>query len=154
MCVWGIFPRGVTPILCMAVIILMVVGAAPRGEAAFKIPRRTVNMANDLGRGLDLTVHCKQKGEDLGEHLLHPNETYEFTFRPNFWGTTLYFCRFYWTGASNWLVVFSMQRDHDKCPVGCFWKIRQDKASRLSIKSHAFDDCFDWTPATFIPHLS
>ncbi|XP_028773432.1 S-protein homolog 2-like [Neltuma alba] len=141
-----IFPRAVT-------ILILIVGATTRSEAGIAIPKRTVRMTNDLGGGLDLTVHCKQKDEDLGVHLLHPNETYEFTFRPNFWGTTLYFCGFSWPGVLHWFNIFTMKRDFKKC-FTCIWQIRQDKPCRLGKKSHVFDDCYNWSSSSFIPHFS
>ncbi|KAF4355337.1 hypothetical protein CsatB_025454 [Cannabis sativa] len=48
------------------------------------------------GLNTDLTVHCKSKDDDIGIRLLHNNDSFLFSFLPNFWGTTLFFCSFQW----------------------------------------------------------
>ena len=62
----------------------------------------------------NLTVHCKDKHNDLGAHTLKAEETYTFVFRPNFFfNVTLYFCRFVWVGASHYFDIYV--QDRDKC---------------------------------------
>merc|ERR1711924_213226 len=70
--------------------------------------KRTVKITNDVGNGLDVTVHCKSKDNDLGAHKLKPNGVYEFGFRPNSWGTSKYFCHFEWNKQVHWLTSTTM----------------------------------------------
>lgn len=55
------------------------------------LPHMTlVNITNDLGGDLTLTIHCKSADDDLGVHVLSPLISYEFVFRPNMWCVNLY----------------------------------------------------------------
>ncbi|PON63769.1 Self-incompatibility protein [Parasponia andersonii] len=67
-------------------------------------PRRkgtsSVKITNSLGPNIDLTLHCKSKDDDLGDHVLPYNASFGFDFNRNIWGTTLFFCGFPW-GASS-----------------------------------------------------
>ncbi|XP_059451044.1 S-protein homolog 3-like [Corylus avellana] len=83
---------------------------------------KTVKIINDLGHGLPLTLACKSKNYDLGVHTLKPNGFFKFNFTPNFWGTTLFFCRFTWKNQSHWFNIYDNARG-DEC-VNCTWKIR------------------------------
>lgn len=51
----------------------------------------TVRISNAVGDNTDLTVHCKSKDDDLGDHVLHSGESFEFHFRQNFGGGTHHF---------------------------------------------------------------
>ena len=44
-----------------------------------------VQITNQFENGEDLTLHCKSKDNDLGEHVLHKDESYNFSFCSNFW---------------------------------------------------------------------
>ena len=47
-----------------------------------------LRITNDLGSGLDLNLHCQSDDDDLGTHVLAPDQFFEFRFRPKFLGTT------------------------------------------------------------------
>ncbi|PIA36548.1 hypothetical protein AQUCO_03300022v1 [Aquilegia coerulea] len=51
---------------------------------------------NGLGPNNTLTVHCKSKDNDLGEHSVdfHQNISWSFTENPFY--TTLFWCRIWW----------------------------------------------------------
>ncbi|KAF8016973.1 hypothetical protein BT93_H2234 [Corymbia citriodora subsp. variegata] len=46
------------------------------------------------GWGTTLTVHCKSKDDHLGVHYIR--ESWSFSFTPNPFGRTLFFCGFSW----------------------------------------------------------
>lgn len=48
------------------------------------------------GNGHPLVVNCASKDDDLGYHNLSLNQMYTFSFHMNLWGTTLFYCHFYW----------------------------------------------------------
>jgi hypothetical protein len=54
--------------------------------------------SNGLG-GNNFNVHCKSKDDNLGDRVIHNNEYYYGEFRPNIWGTTLFFCHISWIGG-------------------------------------------------------
>jgi hypothetical protein len=115
------------------------------GQDIGSFKRARVEIFNDLGDGLDLTVHCKSKDKDLGVHVIkYPNGFFEFDFKPNFWGTTLYFCGFRWNGGElKWFDIYDFERDHPQCS-DCFWKIKPDGACQLNYNTKDYDLCFPW----------
>ncbi|KAL7105780.1 hypothetical protein ACP275_07G066800 [Erythranthe tilingii] len=59
--------------------------------------RHTVKIYNRMPQGTPaLTVHCASKDDDLGYRTLYTGQDFNWSFRTNFWGTTLFFCRFWW----------------------------------------------------------
>src|ERR1044072_44058 len=88
--------------------------------------KKHITVSNNLEGGLDLTIHCKSRDDDLGVHVLHTSETFEWSFTPNFWGTTLFYCSFQWQGAPSilWFDIFDGSRD-DNCH-RCAWTIKKN----------------------------
>ncbi|KAL6178759.1 hypothetical protein ACLB2K_050277 [Fragaria x ananassa] len=89
----------------------------------------TVRVTNVLESHEDLTVHCKSKNDDLGEHKLPYGSSYEFKFRTNIgfwpwrWSSTLFFCDFRWGNTLKWFNIFDGSRD--TCGE-CFYKVHTD----------------------------
>lgn len=50
-----------------------------------------INYVND-----SIIVHCQSKDTDLGSRVVQPEMNYFWTFRPNIFGMTLYWCDFFW----------------------------------------------------------
>ena len=86
----------------------------------------TVQIFNNLDNQNQLTVHCKSKDDDLGAHVLLNNQYYEFKFRINFGGTTLYFCGLTWVGGTGSYDLFRASRDSLRCASKCVWRARND----------------------------
>ncbi|KAI4338157.1 hypothetical protein L6164_016501 [Bauhinia variegata] len=109
-----------------------------------------VVIANDLSGGLDLTLHCKSRDDDLGEHLLHTNQTFEFNFRPYFWGTTLFYCSFQWKGgALIWFDIYKEMRELKSCTL-CKWIIRENGPCRYDYITGSYSDCYPWNNSTIL----
>ena len=72
-------------------------------------PFRTqyVRIVNNLNNEL-LDCHCKSADNDLGLKTLQPKGEWEFSFRPKFQGTTLFYCYFFY-GASMPLLMYMLQ---------------------------------------------
>lgn len=102
-----------------------------------------VEIRNDLGHGMDLFVHCKSRDIDVGAHLIHFNKTFSFQFRPNFWGTTLYFCKFWLKNEVHWFDIYNFGRDHKHCSK-CLWKINAEGGCQLNFHTNKFDLCYPW----------
>ncbi|KAL4382062.1 uncharacterized protein DS421_4g129140 [Arachis hypogaea] len=89
--------------------------------------KTTVVITNSLAGNLDLTVHCKSKNDDLGEHLLHPKQSYSFSFQSIVVrGSTLFFCTFSWQGACHRFDIFDQDRDFGCDGRTCNRDIKQD----------------------------
>lgn len=104
-----------------------------------------VTIFNDLGEGLNLTVHCKSGHSDLGVHkVAYPKGFFAFNFRPNFFGTTLYFCGFRWPDSPlHMFDIYVFQRDREVCGK-CFWKIREDGPCMFNYETKEYDLCSNW----------
>ncbi|AES76933.2 putative plant self-incompatibility S1 [Medicago truncatula] len=72
----------------------------------------------------NITVRCKSKDDNLGDHTLMPGETYEFSFKPSHlpFKNTLFFCGFTWPGNPHrhYLDIYDQAHDHCK---QCSWDI-------------------------------
>ncbi|PIA27380.1 hypothetical protein AQUCO_07800013v1 [Aquilegia coerulea] len=53
-----------------------------------------VYIENSLGPNNTLTVHCKSKDNDLGEHNIDFHQSYNWSFKNSF--GTLFWCRIWW----------------------------------------------------------
>ena len=73
-----------------------------------------VDIFNRLpGNGPPLGVHCKSGDDDLGHQSLGLDQMYTWSFLENFWGSTLFWCNFWWEGKYAGFHVFdeNMIRD-------------------------------------------
>lgn len=53
-----------------------------------------------------LGLHCKSGDNDLGQQTLGLSEMYTWSFLENLWGTTLFWCNFWWDGKHAGFHVF------------------------------------------------
>ncbi|KAL8048449.1 hypothetical protein ABFX02_07G066800 [Erythranthe guttata] len=100
----------------------------PREIKAFVIMgRHTVNVKNELPNDFgQLEVHCASKDDDLGHHFLSSSEAFSWSFRANFWETTLYFCHF-WSGVkTKAFVVFNAGWDADEYHHTLIYSVKSD----------------------------
>ena len=85
-----------------------------------------VRIYNALSNTSDLTVHCKSKDDDLGVHVIHLFDYFEFSFNKRVIGETLFFCDFRWKGALKRFDIYKQKRD-DCVEDLCYWDIKEDK---------------------------
>ncbi|CAN6974383.1 unnamed protein product [Brassica oleracea var. botrytis] len=108
-----------------------------------------VRITNRLGDGSTLNLHCKSPDDNLGLKILAPNKSWSFTFRPNIWGTTVFYCHFTWPrGHSTHFYIYDDIRDDgvrkgNPC-IDCTWHIDQNRPCRFNQKTNLFDFCYDW----------
>uniref|UniRef100_A0A9I9DW00 S-protein homolog n=1 Tax=Cucumis melo TaxID=3656 RepID=A0A9I9DW00_CUCME len=110
----------------------------------FQNPLVTVNITNALTHKDQLTVHCKSADDDLGVHQLHPLGGYAFTFRPNFIGTTLFYCTFQWPGWSYNFDIYKDSRDRDRCNDLCLWIVGEQGVCMFHYVTKKYDFCYTW----------
>lgn len=94
-----------------------------------------------------LTVHCKSKDDDIGVQILAPQASFEFSFRPNFWNSTLYFCQFIWEGGSHWFDIYVQTRDQHACVKHCNWFVTKTGSGVCRLiegEPHLVEKCFPW----------
>jgi hypothetical protein len=102
-------------------------------EAAFKADRVSVSIKNDLTTTLTLGCHSSEDG--IGTRTLQTNQTYDFSFRPNFWGSTKFVCDFLWDLDNkrinhNNFLIYKYKRDRYLCNTNCQWGINPTNATQ------------------------
>ncbi|XP_060971686.1 S-protein homolog 6-like [Cannabis sativa] len=106
--------------------------------------KTTVKIFNNLKDGVQLTVHCKSADDDLGAHVVANNGEYEFKFRINFAGTTLYNCGLTWIGATGSFDLFKASRDSLRCANTCVWRAHNDGVYGFKEDSTKPDIIYKW----------
>ena len=131
-------------VLLLILLILSMTSFDTVGGFSFLRQKVFVEVLNDLGQGLDLTIHCKSDDDDLGVQLIkYPDGLFKFNFRPNAKGTTLFYCTFYWSNEFRWFDIYISVRDHPQCN-NCFWKIRPAGPCKLNYVTSQYDLCCLW----------
>ena len=98
----------------------------------------TVGLVNLLDSGADLTIHCKEKNNDLGYVTLKFKERYSFSFKiNNIARNKLFFCSFQWSSSGPLLYFDVYVRSRDTCEF-CLWNI--EEKGPCNIKG----DCTVW----------
>ncbi|GLT47538.1 hypothetical protein SLA2020_212280 [Shorea laevis] len=117
-----------------------------RSDAGFRQHKAYVQITNNIGPGIELTYHCKSADDDLGERKLANGAFWGFSFRPNFWGTTQYYCSFAWPGQFQWFDIFITKRDYRDYGnnFDFLWSIVPTGPCRYNIDSKKYDICFPW----------
>lgn len=70
-----------------------------------------VRITNDLPDNMKLNVHCKSKEDNLGVHVVSYLNSYEFSFIPNIWGTTQFYCSMAWLSHFHHFDIYIYYRD-------------------------------------------
>ncbi|RDX94576.1 S-protein-like 2, partial [Mucuna pruriens] len=104
-------------------------------------PTTHVYVKNALENGAELLLHCKSRDNDLGLQHLHHNESYEFSFKVNFFGTTQFYCSFQWGNNFHWFDIYIASRD-DRCK-RCSWTVKQNGPC-FSLPERTAEQCFPW----------
>ncbi|OIW17213.1 hypothetical protein TanjilG_02502 [Lupinus angustifolius] len=107
-------------------------------------PIAHVHIKNELLNGINLELQCKSKDDDLGIHIVPAGNEYQFQFRPNYFGTTLFYCGLVWDGPVHTLDAYVYQRDNDLCIKDCYWLIYETQAC-LRYDNSTSLRCHKWT---------
>ncbi|KAM6565460.1 hypothetical protein CsatA_024588 [Cannabis sativa] len=89
-----------------------------------------------------LTVHCKSKDDDLGVRTLKYNESFQFSFQPNIWDTTLFFCGFSWDKEFHWFDIYKTK--HRFVFHINSWIIHSSGPCLFNTNHQAYDYCYPW----------
>lgn len=100
---------------------------AQEGESSIDTGSRKtrVTITNNL-EGSNFTIHCKSKDDDMGTHVIAPQENYSWEFKVNFWHTTLFFCGVSWRDGSLVYDFYKASRDLNRCLYYCNWYVKRD----------------------------
>ncbi|KAI4388530.1 hypothetical protein MLD38_000850 [Melastoma candidum] len=81
--------------------------------------RTTIILYNRIG--MMVTLHCKSKDDDLGIHVLEKDESWRFSFDPNFAFSTLFYGSFQWGGETHDFDVYKQTREYMYKEIG--WSV-------------------------------
>ncbi|KAI5678833.1 hypothetical protein M9H77_09783 [Catharanthus roseus] len=91
------------------------------------IDKYTVHVINNLpSNQFLLKIHCASGDDDLGFHDLSVNQDFNWTFNMNIFGTTLFFCHFWWSNKDKAFEVFNHDIGTKNCATNCYWLVRED----------------------------
>ena len=132
--------------LIIIIIIIIVLFMAPSTESKGVLLAKThVRLTNKLGKGIDLSLHCKSNDTDFNQTLLHYGEYFEFVFRPYFWGTTRFFCWFHWWSVHHYFDIYLQSRDYDLCGGKCWWVLNNfDGPCLVTPRTTQYAICYRW----------
>ena len=127
-----------------AIVVLLFYMSALSGASLFKRKHVTVFITNSVYPKVEMGVHCKSKDDDLGLQHIQPGQTYDFGFRPNFWGTTQFFCSFYWPQSDqHWFDIYKFgDKNTSDCQM-CSWSIFSGGPCRYELDGTSVG-CFPW----------
>lgn len=109
-------------VLCSLLIISSHFSSTISKKTERLFPRFQLYVINELPD--ELRVHCASKDDDLGYHTLQRDENIHWSFRENFWGTTLFFCHFWWGSRDKAFDVFTGGDQSDVIIIG--WVVKED----------------------------
>lgn len=88
-----------------------------------------VHVINRLPDGFPMTIHCQSRDNDLGQSIVEVGDEVNWSFRINFWGTTLFYCEVQWESDSSiWyhFDAYDDDRDFQRCRSECLWMISRE----------------------------
>ncbi|XVF61735.1 hypothetical protein PTKIN_Ptkin08bG0154300 [Pterospermum kingtungense] len=109
--------------------------------------RYHVHISNGLNNYQKLTIHCKSGDDDLGWHVIPVSLEWNWTFRANFFGSTLYWCNMSWSKHQGSFEVFVMNYSMlQKCDFKeCFWSARDDGLYLENDSDGSWLKLYNWT---------
>ncbi|PRQ28109.1 putative plant self-incompatibility S1 [Rosa chinensis] len=75
-----------------------------------------VRIINNLPDDMQLHIHCQSGDDDLGFHELSNLSSFEFSFKPNWIGSTRFFCFMAWLSNGHYFDIYEYRRDGT-----CLW---------------------------------
>uniref|UniRef100_A0A7N0TMZ3 S-protein homolog n=1 Tax=Kalanchoe fedtschenkoi TaxID=63787 RepID=A0A7N0TMZ3_KALFE len=138
---------GIYTVIAVVVIILISANFSQAGCHGL-YPKYTVEIINGIGP--EINVHCKSKDDDLGIHYIAPGQAYYFSFRPNFFGFTLFYCSANWNGRTEYFDAFT-SADDEACQNNdclCSWTLSPDKYCFIGkyTGTPKYNICRPWKP--------
>ncbi|WCJ23886.1 Plant self-incompatibility protein S1 family [Euphorbia peplus] len=119
------------------------------------LTRYHVHIINNLEGNEVLRVSCKSKQDYLGLHKLKANKQFSFSFKENFWRTTLYWCNFNWTDKNgnhhhtNKKIWWDEMNEGgipliSRSGKNCIWSARHDGLYLLDNRENQYGKVYLW----------
>ncbi|KAL9670954.1 hypothetical protein QQ045_008517 [Rhodiola kirilowii] len=110
-------------------------------------PRMTVYIKHRMGQGVVVDLHCKSKDDDLGVQHLAQEQQYSFSFLPNIWGTTQFWCDVSWNGRKQVFDAYRNKVQFWRCydmACDCPWLLTPNGPCFYDLQTKQFDRCQSW----------
>ncbi|KAL3850252.1 hypothetical protein ACJIZ3_012134 [Penstemon smallii] len=87
-----------------------------------------VRVTNGLDNNRVMTVHCQSRDDDIGYHVLEEGSAIGWSFNPNIWVTTLFYCDVKMGDSNIWyhFDAYDARRDYYRCWTMCRWIITNE----------------------------
>ncbi|KAL7229843.1 hypothetical protein ACSBR2_008405 [Camellia fascicularis] len=115
------------------------------------VPPTVVHIINSLpANSKPLLARCQSRDDDFGMHTLTNGQEFYWRFYINFFGSTLFFCHFYWDTKDVSQVVFDNRIFENYCQTphthddNCYWSVRSD-GFYLSDDNSTWSKQYDWS---------
>ncbi|XP_062147850.1 S-protein homolog 1-like [Alnus glutinosa] len=134
-----------SPSLLLVLALCMSTGALICNSAMNKF---SVHVMNGF-KNQTLQTHCQSKDDDLGLQLVPVNGEFQWHFRVNYFGTTLYFCNMWWVGGHRSFNVFWVNDDFLVKDCGnsdCRWKAQEDGIYLYNSEHNEYHFYYNWEP--------
>ncbi|KAJ0035715.1 hypothetical protein Pint_25182 [Pistacia integerrima] len=94
-----------------------------------------------------LIIHCYSRDDDLGEHTLWMNDSFNFHFRVSLIRFTHFWCFFQWDSHYKRMEVFQLDDEYNLCfdTANCYWLVDED-GFFLSADNATWYHRNDWNP--------
>uniref|UniRef100_A0A7N0V837 S-protein homolog n=1 Tax=Kalanchoe fedtschenkoi TaxID=63787 RepID=A0A7N0V837_KALFE len=130
-------------LLAMAILPVMNAQVAEARTCSWGFPKFYLSVENQMDKpATAIKVHCKSKDNDLGEHTLWNGMQTSFSFRPQVFGKTFFWCDVFWN--DRWVVfdAYNDDRDNDRCMKNdchCKWAITSKGPCFMSGETQKYD---------------
>ncbi|EOA17820.1 hypothetical protein CARUB_v10006221mg [Capsella rubella] len=106
-------------------------------------PKTVVTVTNNIIPQTPLTISCKSRDDDLGEHVLLFGEGFQWKFRPAWFRQTFFTCKFVWNNQTKWFDTYRPDREKGNC-LRCYWSIKADGPCISGYFDKHSNRCFPW----------
>ena len=113
--------------------------------SSYSFKKKHVRIVDNLNNET-LNYHCQSAQDDLGIRTLHPNEQWEFSFHNAIYGTTEFYCSFWYNNFNASFDVY-LANDHWLKNCGgdhCIWTVQYDGFYLYQIQKAINVKMHDW----------
>ncbi|CAM6086591.1 unnamed protein product [Calypogeia fissa] len=94
--------------------------------------------------GGPITAHCQSKDDDLGTRTMQNNEVWDWRFKPNVFGSTLWWCNFWWNSQTACFSVWDINNAPQYDASINDWRVAQDGFSLYDPVKSVWNRFYSW----------
>ncbi|KAI3989559.1 hypothetical protein MKX01_035642 [Papaver californicum] len=133
--------------LIFVVIFAVLVSECSSQISVFKTIHASIK--NEISEKVELNIYCKSKDTDMGGHKLTYGGEFAWKFKMNFIGTTLFWCKMWWTDVDGKYTegsyaIYEAQRDFPRCENQCPYPVRRDGIYGFMKTTNEYELVYPW----------